>query len=74
MDCCQRRNEQSKSYMFGFMSAALYGCTGNDSLIQWTKNAMGHASLESTMIYFNMSYEMKKELLKKSLEKLSERN
>ena len=20
MDCCQRRNEQSKSYMFGFMS------------------------------------------------------
>lgn len=26
-------------------------------------------SLESTMIYFNMSYEMKKELLKKSLEK-----
>lgn len=64
----------SLRHMFGFMSAALYGCTGNDSLIQWTKNAMGHASLESTMIYFNMSYEMKKELLKKSLEKLSERN
>lgn len=57
----------SLRHMFGFMAAELYGYTGNETLINWTKNAMGHSSLESTMIYFNMSYEMKKELLNKSL-------
>lgn len=63
----------SLRHMFGFIAAELYGSTGNDSLIHWTKNAMGHSSLESTMIYFKMSFEMKKELLEKSLEKFSER-
>ena len=57
----------SLRHMFGFSCAELYGKTGNDSLLIWTKNAMGHASLESTMVYFNMSYEMKKQLLQKAI-------
>lgn len=57
----------SLRHMFGFMAAELYGYTGNDALIMWTKNAMGHSSLESTMVYFNMSFKMKKELLKKAI-------
>ncbi|MCG3683870.1 tyrosine-type recombinase/integrase [Aliarcobacter butzleri] len=61
----------SLRHLFGFNCAYLYGKTGNESLILWTKNAMGHSSLESTMIYFKMSYEMKKELLKKSLKSLT---
>ena len=60
----------SLRHMFGFICAELYGETGNDALIVWTKNAMGHSSLESTMVYFNMSYKKKKELLEKSLENI----
>ncbi len=53
----------SLRHMFGFSCATLYAKTGNDALLNWTKNAMGHASLESTMIYFKMDYSSKKELL-----------
>jgi integrase len=62
----------SLRHMFGFMAAELYGYTSDEALITWTKNAMGHSSLESTMIYFNMSYKMKKELLNKSLKGIKE--
>lgn len=57
----------SLRHMFGFSCATLYGHTGNDALLMWTKNAMGHSSLESTMIYFNMDYTQKKELLQTAI-------
>lgn len=72
-DSLEHYSLHSLRHMFGFMTAKLYGHTGNDSLISWTKNAMGHSSLESTMIYFNMSFEMKKELLKKAIENSQKR-
>lgn len=59
----------SLRHMFGFMCAEIYGYSGNDALISWTKNAMGHSSLDSTLIYFNMSYKTKTKLLKEALEK-----
>lgn len=72
-DSLEHYSLHSLRHMFGFMTAKLYGHTGNDTLISWTKNAMGHSSLESTMIYFNMSFEMKKELLKKAIENSQKR-
>lgn len=57
----------SLRHMFGFNCATLYGHTGNDALLMWTKNAMGHSSLESTMVYFNMNYTLKKKLLEDAI-------
>lgn len=57
----------SLRHMFGSICATLYAKTGDDAIIFWTKNAMGHASLESTMIYFKMDYAAKKELLLKAI-------
>lgn len=53
----------SLRHMFGSAMAEIYALTGDESLIYVCKEAMGHASLDSTMIYFNMLPETKKKLI-----------
>lgn len=60
----------SLRHMYGHVMATLHGKTNIDTLVMLTKNAMGHQNIESTMIYFNMDYETKKEVLKAAKEKL----
>ena len=64
----------SLRHMYGHLMATLYGKTNIDSLIMITKNAMGHRRLESTMVYFNMDYETKKEVMRKAKEKLDNKH
>ena len=60
----------SLRHMFGHSMANLYGYTNIEALIDITKNAMGHASIESTMIYFKMDHKAKKNILKNAMKKL----
>ena len=55
----------SLRHMFGHAMAELYARVSDDSLISITKDAMGHASLDSTMIYFNISPETKREMIQR---------
>ncbi len=55
----------SLRHSFGHSMAELYARTGDDSLIMITMEAMGHGSEESTFVYFNISSETKKRILKK---------
>lgn len=58
----------SLRHMFGHYMAKLYANTGNDAIIKITQNAMGHSSLASTLIYFQLDYETKKRLIQKAKE------
>lgn len=69
----QHYSLHSLRHMFGFNCATLYGHTGNDALLIWTKNAMGHSSIESTMVYFSMDYTQKKELLQNAINQSKEK-
>ena len=55
----------SLRHFFGHSMAELYAATGDETLFLITMEAMGHASEESTNIYFRMSSKTKKEILKK---------
>lgn len=54
----------SLRHMFGHAMAELYARVGDDSLIKITQEAMGHANLESTMVYFNISSQTMRNTLK----------
>jgi len=56
----------SLRHMFGHAMAELYAATGDDILVAVTQNAMGHASLESTLVYFNLSEKTLRELVAKA--------
>ncbi len=60
----------SLRHMFGHSMAELYARTGDELLIEITREAMGHSSLESTLIYFNISSETKRAILKKHVNKV----
>jgi len=55
----------SLRHMFGHAMAEIYARVGDDSLISITKDAMGHANLDSTMIYFNISSDTKRATIKR---------
>ncbi len=55
----------SLRHMFGHAMAELYARVGDDSLITITKEAMGHSNLDSTMVYFNISPETKRETMRR---------
>ncbi len=55
----------SLRHMFGHAMAEIYARVGDDSLISITKDAMGHANLDSTMIYFNISSETKRATIRR---------
>jgi len=59
----------SLRHMFGHARAELYAGSGNESLIYITMNEMGHSSMESTLVYFNLSRESMKSLIKKYTDK-----
>ena len=50
--------------MFGHFWAEIYARTGDERIIFTTQQAMGHSDLSSTLVYFDMSTETKKKLLK----------
>lgn len=60
----------SLRHMFGSAMAEIYALTGDDSLIYICKEAMGHASISSTMKYFNMLPETKKRLISEASVKI----
>ncbi len=67
----------SLRHQFGHAMAELYAKTGDDSLIKITQDAMGHASLDSTLVYFNISSETMKSCLKRATKNIhgnSEKN
>ena len=55
----------SLRHMFGHARAELYAASGNESIIYIAMNEMGHSSLDSTLVYFNLSRETIRELIKK---------
>ena len=61
----------SLRHMFGHARAELYAGSGNESLIYITMNEMGHSSMESTLVYFNLSRESMKRLMKEYMDKKS---
>ena len=50
--------------------AEVYARSGDDTLIQITKEAMGHEAVKSTMIYFNISTETKRVIFQKCADEL----
>ena len=61
----------SLRHMYGHLMATLHGKTDMDVMVMLTKNAMGHKNIESTMVYFNMDYATKKEILKVAMKKIN---
>ena len=55
----------SLRHMFGHARAELYAYSQDDSIIYITMNEMGHSSLESTLVYFNISRETMKKVISK---------
>jgi integrase len=55
----------SLRHMFGHAMAEIYARTGDDSLLVITQNAMGHSSIDSTMIYFSISGKTMRETIKR---------
>ena len=53
----------SLRHMFGHSMAELYAATGNESLVWITQRAMGHASLDSTLVYFRLSEETRRRMV-----------
>lgn len=64
----------SLRHMFGHARAELYAGTGNESIIYITMNEMGHSNLESTLVYFNLSRESMKRIIKNYTEESSKKN
>ena len=64
----------SLRHMFGHYMAELYAQSGDETLIQTTMEAMGHSSLDSTMVYFKISTVTKKAILKKHVDRLYPKN
>lgn len=58
----------SLRHMFGHARAELYAQSGDDTIPYITMNEMGHSNFESTLVYFNMSRETMRNLLKNYLE------
>ena len=58
--------------MFGHARAELYAMTGDELIPYITMNEMGHRNYESTLVYFNMSRETMKQLLKKHTEQMEQ--
>lgn len=54
----------SLRHMFGTVMGELYAKTGDESILFLTKEAMGHSSLESTLIYFNFTDKTKRAKIK----------
>ena len=54
----------SLRHMFGHFWAEIYAKTGDERIIFTTQEAMGHSDLSSTLVYFSMSIETKKQILK----------
>jgi len=55
----------SLRHMFGHYMAETYARTGDDTLIQITMEAMGHSNASSTQVYFNISTQTMKAILKR---------
>ena len=53
----------SLRHMFGHTMAELYAATGNEAILPITQNAMGHVSVDSTLVYFNLSEESLKKVI-----------
>ena len=56
----------SLRHMFGHSMAEIYAKMGDDSLIKITQDALGHSSLDSTLVYFNISSQTMKDAILKS--------
>ena len=56
----------SLRHMFGHSMAEIYAKIGDDSLIKIAQDAMGHSSLDSTLVYFNISTQTMKDAVLKS--------
>lgn len=54
----------SLRHMFGHFWAELYARTGDERILFTTQEAMGHSDFSSTMVYFELTTETKKFLLK----------
>jgi len=54
----------SLRHMFGHAMAELYARVGDDSLIKITQSAMGHSNLASTLVYFNISPQTMRSIMK----------
>lgn len=55
----------SLRHMFGHAMAEIYARVGDDSLIKITQDAMGHSSLESTLVYYNISTQTMKDTMQR---------
>jgi len=62
----------SLRHLFGHYMGEVYARYGDDVLIQITMDAMGHTSLSSTMVYFKISTNTKRAILKKFADELYE--
>lgn len=56
----------SLRHMFGVVMSEVFAKTGEDSILFLTKEAMGHSSLDSTMVYFNLTDETKRAKIKEA--------
>jgi integrase len=56
--------------MFGSAMAEIHARTGDDMLTSICQDAMGHASLESTLIYFNLLPETKRKLISEASKRI----
>lgn len=60
----------SLRHFFGHYMAEIYARTGEEAIISITREAMGHSNPESTFIYFNISRETQRVLLKNLSEEI----
>lgn len=64
----------SLRHMFGHARAELYAHTQDDAIIYITMNEMGHGSLESTLVYFNISRETMKKVVSRYTDEIQKEN
>ena len=63
----------SLRHMFGHSMAELYAATGNEALVWITQRAMGHSSLDSTLVYFRLSEETRRRMVGEAHRKIVSR-
>lgn len=60
----------SLRHMFGVAMSEVYANTGDESILFLTKEAMGHSSLDSTLVYFNVTDKTKRTKIKEAGEQI----
>lgn len=64
----------SLRHMFGVVMSEVFAKTGEDQILFLTKEAMGHSSIDSTMVYFNITAKTKRAKIKEAGEAIFNKN